>query len=550
MKTQRRKHKWISGLIRKGDFETAEHALAEALNSDPDDPELFYLRGMLYGSQFRFHEAVQAFKRTLAISSDHAAALFETGMIEMMLCRFNRASELFERAKRKKYRLAETNSYLREIQRVKKVSDARLSVCIIVKNEEKMLPGCLRSVQAIADEIIVVDTGSDDQTVDIARSFGARVFDFEWKKDFSAAKNYCNEQATGDWILQLDADEEVFPEDQNKIREIVHQNRYEGAFVALHNRVSNSFGEVDPSIHYLVRLYRNSREIYYKNPVHEELVISGEVVPVDVNILHHGYNLDPGYLKEKRRRNAEILYSKLQKNPENVSTLFYLSMMHIGNREFNQAEKFARLALDKIPAAESGKSHLKLMLMSNLAMIEVDRSNFEAVREIAEESIRLNAEYLDAYYYLGLALFNSDDLEGARKPFENFVAKSIERRQQPVFALYADGSGTLLHQAYHFLGKIYRKKTDFRKSLEYYSKAVKLNPQFWVCLLDIGYLYMDMQDLHKAAHFLDQGIQVAKKQKDVNKANAAAWFDFSNAVKNYFNVLKILRSNSTTTVSG
>jgi glycosyltransferase involved in cell wall biosynthesis len=408
-----------------------------------------------------------------------------------------------------------------------------------------MLPLCLDSVRAIADEIIVVDTGSDDRTVAIAESFGARIFHFEWQKDFSAAKNYCNSQATGDWILQLDADEEVFPEDQNKIREIVHQDRYNGVFVALHNKVSNSFGEVEPSVHYLVRLYRNSRDIYYKNPVHEELVISGEVVPVDVNILHHGYNLDPDYLYEKRRRNSEILYKKLQNDPENVSTLFYLSMMHIGNREFEKAEQFAKSALDKIPEQAGNKMHLRLMLLSNLAMIAVDRSDFNGARAAAEESIRINAEYLDAYYYLGLALFNCDDLNGSCDAFETFIRKSVKRRKQPVFALYADGSGTLLHQAYFFLGKIYRKQSAHRKSLENYSHAIRLNPQFWVGLIDIGYLYMDMEDWRQAAHFLDQGIQIAKKQKDVNKSNPTIWFDFNNAVKNYFVVLKKLRRSRT-----
>jgi len=115
----------------------------------------------------------------------------------------------------------------------------------------------------------------------------------------------------------------------------------------------------------------------------------------------------------------------------------------------------------------------------------------------------------------------------------------------PVFALYADSSGTLLYQAYHFLGKIYRKESDHKKSLENYSLAIKMNPQFWVGLIDIGYLYMDMQDWQQAAHFLDQGIRIAKKQKHVNKENPAAWFDLSNAVNNYFAVLKKLRLTRT-----
>ena len=80
---------------------------------------------------------------------------------------------------------------------------------MIVRNEERFLPGCLESVRGLVDEIIVVDTGSTDRTAEIARSFGARVFDFEWRDDFSAARNESLRHAGSDWILYLDADERI-----------------------------------------------------------------------------------------------------------------------------------------------------------------------------------------------------------------------------------------------------------------------------------------------------------------------------------------------------
>ena len=84
---------------------------------------------------------------------------------------------------------------------------------MIVKNEEKHLVKCLKSVRDIVDEMIVVDTGSTDKTKDIAQVFGAKVFDFPWTGDFSAARNHSLEQATGDWILILDADEVISARD-------------------------------------------------------------------------------------------------------------------------------------------------------------------------------------------------------------------------------------------------------------------------------------------------------------------------------------------------
>ena len=89
-----------------------------------------------------------------------------------------------------------------------------VSLCMIVKNEENYLPNCLNSIKDIVDEIIVVDTGSTDKTVDIAKSFGAKVYYFPWRNNFSEARNESLKYATKDWILILDADDELSPKNQ------------------------------------------------------------------------------------------------------------------------------------------------------------------------------------------------------------------------------------------------------------------------------------------------------------------------------------------------
>src|SRR3990167_6711291 len=96
-----------------------------------------------------------------------------------------------------------------------------ISLCMIVKNEERYLDQCLNSVKDLADEIIIVDTGSTDRTKEIAKKFNAKIFDFKWTDDFSAARNESIKHATKDWILVLDADEVLDEEGKKMIREIV-----------------------------------------------------------------------------------------------------------------------------------------------------------------------------------------------------------------------------------------------------------------------------------------------------------------------------------------
>lgn len=97
---------------------------------------------------------------------------------------------------------------------------AALSLCMIVKNEEKHLARCLSSVKDAADEIVIVDTGSSDKTIEIAESFGSKIFHFNWINDFSAARNYSLSKCSSDWILYLDADEQLNPDSVDEINRL------------------------------------------------------------------------------------------------------------------------------------------------------------------------------------------------------------------------------------------------------------------------------------------------------------------------------------------
>ncbi|MDQ7788611.1 MAG: glycosyltransferase family 2 protein, partial [Clostridia bacterium] len=173
---------------------------------------------------------------------------------------------------------------------------ATISLCMIARNEAQNLGRCLNSVRDVVDEMIVIDTGSSDGTANIARSLGARVYSFVWNDNFSDARNSSLEMATGDWILFLDADEELAPESHDALRSLVNDETVDGYFVKIINYLGNEgWTETCPDI--VFRLFRNRPEYRFRGAIHEQIadVIlennrrAGYRMAEDVIILHYGY---------------------------------------------------------------------------------------------------------------------------------------------------------------------------------------------------------------------------------------------------------------------
>ncbi|MGL4913798.1 MAG: glycosyltransferase [Romboutsia sp.] len=191
--------------------------------------------------------------------------------------------------------------------------DNTLSVCMIVKNEEKNINRCLQSIKHIADEVIIVDTGSTDETVSIAKKFGAKVIDVEWTNDFSQARNISLENATKNWILVLDADEEISFEEGAKLKNILKLNSKLEAF---HLRLVNMVSNVDIGDSIVLRLFKNNVKYRFEGKMHEQIVHSIErnsngslIGSTDIKIKHYGYDPNLADLEKKQQRNMDLLNS-------------------------------------------------------------------------------------------------------------------------------------------------------------------------------------------------------------------------------------------------
>jgi len=208
----------------------------------------------------------------------------------------------------------------------------RLSQCMIVKNEEENIERALSWAGEAVFEQIVVDTGSTDRTVEIAEAMGAKVFHFEWINDFSAAKNYAIEQASGDWIAFLDADEFFSTEDVRKLliflKRIQETPEYWRNYFALKcPLVYIEDNGIPSSVYEQARIFRNLPAVRYVGRVHEHLGLNQtNVVQVDeIKIVHNDCSESARKDLIKSERNIELLRRELSENPDNLNTKAYLA---------------------------------------------------------------------------------------------------------------------------------------------------------------------------------------------------------------------------------
>ncbi len=194
---------------------------------------------------------------------------------------------------------------------------------MIVRNEEELLPRCLESVRGIVDEMVVCDTGSQDGTAAIAREAGARLVEFAWCDDFSAARNYALAQTRGDWILHLDADEVLLPGARPAIEEAL-AGTHAGHLLPLENLLDEEGRLVRQTTH-LLRLFRNLSAVRYRGRVHEQVSLEEHGLTIGhcaARIRHDGYLNARVAARDKHGRNLRLLEAALAEAPDDLYALY------------------------------------------------------------------------------------------------------------------------------------------------------------------------------------------------------------------------------------
>jgi len=300
-----------------------------------------------------------------------------------------------------------------EIDKIAK-NKGTLSLCMIVKNEEQHLARCLLSAGPAVDEMIVVDTGSTDRTRDIAQAYGARVFDFPWTNDFSEARNYSLSKAVGDWILVLDADEVISPQDYPEFEKIIAQKLSRPVAYTMITRnytyEVTSKGWTANDRKYLgeeagtgwfpsskVRLFINDKRIRFQNPVHEFVEASLEKAGIEIKIsqipVHHYGRFDKDKIIEKGKKYFLLGKKKIEELKGDFKAVKELAIQALELQEYDTSVELWKEAIklnqtDPDVFLNIGYAYLKLerygeALDSSRRAMELNPSMKEAVLNYA-----------------------------------------------------------------------------------------------------------------------------------------------------------------------
>jgi glycosyltransferase involved in cell wall biosynthesis len=270
-----------------------------------------------------------------------------------------------------------------------------LSLCLIVKNEAANLPRCLESAAGVVDEIVVVDTGSTDETVAIAERFGARVLHHAWQNDFALARNVGLDAATGEWILHLDADEELEAESARRLKPFLAQVDADGVLVQLQHKVSAD-GLTDLLESSEVRLFRNRPHHRFEMNLHTQILPSiqrhgGRVVPSEFKIWHYGYlqTTAQGGV-DRGQRNLALLEEAVARSPNDAYSVAKLGQTHflLGNDAIAEAHL---LRLWRQLDIESLNPAVLSETLAALAAIAERRGDWHAACEYAHCGLALDA---------------------------------------------------------------------------------------------------------------------------------------------------------------
>ncbi|MFF2483653.1 glycosyltransferase [Paenibacillus sp. NPDC058071] len=338
----------------------------------------------------------------------------------------------------------------------------KISVCFIVKNEEKTL---MRALNSIPDDydVVVVDTGSNDRTVEIAQQRqGVRIFHFDWSDHFAEARNASIQYAIGDYIFVMDADEELPLDWEASVKR--HLTNYPNSVSTVCIR---NITEGELTAHHMARLFPNDSRYSYVGRVHEQLYVDGQLaVPVrsDITIDHYGYANEQFQLKQKFNRYLELYEKELNENPNDGYVLYQLGKLYYSTKQYKEAYIPLVNAVELQQFDRLYYPPLLIALGYTLKELNQSREAFDLLEPLLE----LYPQFPDLAFLLGSLAMDNGDIEKIELYFKAALSIGETNRYTTVV-----GCGS--YRAAHNLGVFYEVFGKAHEAEKYYQIAAREN---------------------------------------------------------------------------
>ncbi len=379
----------------------------------------------------------------------------------------------------------------------------KLSLCIIALNEELTLPKCIRSAKSIVDEIVVLDTGSTDKTVAIALENGAKVYNYEWNNDFSAARNEALRYVTGDWVLVLDADERLTPKIKSHIQQTIEMDEY-----IMVNLLRHEIGAAQSPYSMVSRLFRKHPDIKFSRPYHA--IIDDSVIEIlqkepdwqighlsEVAILHEGYTEAVINQQNKTTKAKAAMEGFIVNHPNDPYVCSKLGGLYIENGKLAEGIEL----LERGIASKQANMDLMYELHYHLGIgytragdIRKAVSHYQAaIKQVVVPILKLGA-----YNNLGSLLKSLGDLQSAKSAYEMTI------RIDPNFAV-----------GHYNLGMTLKAMGKFTDAISSYQRAVQLNPKYASAYQNLGVTWLKVGNQKASLAAFNKAISLHEKDNPI-----------------------------------
>ncbi len=588
------------GYSNSGQYVNAEAVIDRAIKNDDKSLDLFYLKTYAQLSLRNYDEAIKSGKKYLtnysyhtknnqkpnnesAITPGHHSQLSNfVGSAYREKADFSKAEKYFKRS-------IETDSgnhlpYLnllnmyrfegkqdlakeileqgliqcREIQELRMfqqslTTNATVSACMMVKDEEEMLPACLASIRDWVDEIIVIDTGSTDKTVEIAESYGAKVFHHPWGKNFSLHRNQSIEKASSEWIFIIDADERICGEDIPRLKDAL--TRPEFSMISIN--VYNIYGRHQEIKTFLpsIRFFRREKNFRYDGIVHNRLIFPEDtpVLRVPVKIEHYGYDLSKENMTKKFNRSKELLKKQLKEDKDNVFSLFnYAQLLRGEGTEFQTKNvpeilKAASRVIELTDPKDENVRHVHLMCLDQISWAYFYNGDYEKALVRANKALKIKPDYLDPLLLLGHAYSRMKDYDNAKESYKKYLAAQSKfddtAETDNIILLHPESQATALYG----LAAIAEIDKDFQLAKSYYMETLKENKRYLSANSSMGRIFKSEGNLIEAERFFLNQIEMSDKNFETVVSLAEIYHsrnEYDDAEKNYKEALIINKDSA------